>query len=72
MSFSPLQGFSGIDKEGGPFRDEEADRVLLDTLRSVGLECPIEELDTDINEPSFATAAVSALHRMIQSVDKHF
>ncbi|KAI9571393.1 hypothetical protein HD554DRAFT_183445 [Boletus coccyginus] len=67
----PLRGFSGIDKDGGPFWDVEADGALLDTLRSAGLECPIEELDTNINDPSFA-AAVSALHTMIQSVDQHF
>lgn len=68
----PLRGFSGIDKDGGPFWDVEADRALLDALRSAELKCPIEELDTDINDPSFSAAAVSALHRMIQSVDNHF
>ncbi|KAG8217662.1 hypothetical protein J3R82DRAFT_5815 [Butyriboletus roseoflavus] len=67
----PLRGFSGIGKDGGPFWDVEADMALLDTLRSAGLECPVEELDTDINDPSFSIAAVSALHRMIQSMDKH-
>jgi uncharacterized protein (UPF0261 family) len=30
----PLRGFSGIDREQGPFRDEEADGALLDVLRS--------------------------------------
>lgn len=68
----PLRGFSGVDKDGGPFWDVEADRALLNTLRSAGLECPIEELDTDINDPSFAAAAVLALHRMVQSIDKDF
>ncbi|KAF8136518.1 hypothetical protein EV363DRAFT_1428901 [Boletus edulis] len=68
----PLRGFSGIDKDGGPFWDVEADGALLDALRSAGLECPVKELDTDINGPSFAVAAVSSLHRLIQSVDQHF
>ncbi|KAF8447801.1 hypothetical protein L210DRAFT_3527212 [Boletus edulis BED1] len=68
----PLRGFSGIDKDGGPFWDVEADGALLDALRSAGLECPVKELDTDINDPSFAVAAVSSLHRLIQSVDQHF
>ena len=68
----PLRGFSGIDKDGGPFWDVEADKALLDTLRSAGLRCPVDELDTDINDPSFGAAAVSALHRMIQSVDQQF
>ena len=68
----PLRGFSGIDEDGGPFRDAEADEALLNALRSAGLECPIEELDTNINDPSFAAAAVSTLHRMIQYVDQSF
>lgn len=63
----PLRGFSGIDKDGGPFRDAEADEALLNALRSAGLRCPIEEVDIHINDQSFATVAVSALHKMIQS-----
>jgi len=68
--FIPLRGFSGIDVDGEPFRDVEADEALLDALRSAGLECPIQELDTDINDPSFAAATASALHSMIQSVNR--
>ncbi|KAG9318631.1 hypothetical protein JVU11DRAFT_724 [Chiua virens] len=66
----PLRGFSGIDEEDGPFRDVEADEALMNALRSAGLECPIEDVDAKINDPSFATAAVSALHRMIQSAEQ--
>lgn len=66
----PRRGFSAIDKDGGPFWDVEADSALLDGLRCAKLECPVEELDTHINDPSFAAAAASSLHRLIQSVDQ--
>lgn len=66
----PLRGFSGINVDGGPFWDAEADGALLDALRSAGLDCPIEELNTNINDPSFAAAAVASLHRLIQSIDQ--
>ncbi|KAG2061501.1 hypothetical protein BDR06DRAFT_264098 [Suillus hirtellus] len=62
----PLQGFSGIDKDEGPFRDAEADGALLDALKS-GLSCPVEELDVDINDPSFALRVVLALHELLQA-----
>ncbi|KAH7929674.1 hypothetical protein BV22DRAFT_1002319 [Leucogyrophana mollusca] len=62
----PLRGFSGIDKEGGPFYDAEADRALLDALRGGALQCRIHEVDANINDPSFAHAAVSALVEMLR------
>ncbi|KAF9227744.1 hypothetical protein BS17DRAFT_799953 [Gyrodon lividus] len=63
----PLRGFSGIDRDGGPFYDVDADEALLNALRSGGLRCPIEELDIDINNPAFAEASALTLHRMIHS-----
>ncbi|KAG1891464.1 hypothetical protein F4604DRAFT_417287 [Suillus subluteus] len=62
----PLQGFSGIDKDKGPFRDAEADGALLDALKS-GLPFPVEELDVDINDPSFALRVAQALHELLQA-----
>jgi len=62
----PLQGFSGIDKDKGPFRDAEADGALLDALKS-GLLCPVEELDMDINNPSFGLRVALALHELLQA-----
>ncbi|KAG0694327.1 hypothetical protein DFH29DRAFT_880776 [Suillus ampliporus] len=62
----PLRGLSGIDKDTGPFRDAEADGALLDTLRS-GLQCPVEELDVNINDPSFALMIAKALHELLQA-----
>ncbi|KAH0830714.1 hypothetical protein J3R83DRAFT_2192 [Lanmaoa asiatica] len=71
MSCSLSEVFRELIKMEDRFWDVDADRALLNTLRSAGLECPIEELDTDIDDPSLSAAAISALHRMIQSVDKH-
>lgn len=62
----PLRGFSGIDKDEEPFRDAEADGALLDALKS-GLSCPVEELDVDINDPSFALRAAQVLHELLQA-----
>jgi uncharacterized protein (UPF0261 family) len=61
----PLQGFSGIDKEQGPFRDAEADGALLAALS--GLKCSVEELDVHINDPSFALMIATALHGLLQA-----
>ncbi|KAH7889545.1 hypothetical protein F5I97DRAFT_546767 [Phlebopus sp. FC_14] len=61
----PLRGLSGIDKRGGPFYDVTADAALLDALRGGNLQCGIEEIDTDINDPSFAVAAAMALHKLV-------
>jgi uncharacterized protein (UPF0261 family) len=65
--FLPLRGVSAIDVEGGPFHDPEADARLFDAIRA-GLEgtaVPIVELDTDVNDPTFADAMVDALHAAI-------
>ncbi|KAG1743935.1 hypothetical protein EDD22DRAFT_829097 [Suillus occidentalis] len=62
----PLRGFSGIDKDEEPFRDAEADGALLDALKS-GLSCPVEEIDVDINDPSFALRAAQVLHELLQA-----
>ncbi|OAX39369.1 hypothetical protein K503DRAFT_769561 [Rhizopogon vinicolor AM-OR11-026] len=61
----PLRGFSGIDKERGPFRDAEADGALLEALKS-SLQCPAQELDVNINDPSFALMIATTLHDLLQ------
>ncbi len=57
-----------IDKEGGVFRDAEADRRLFDALQAT-LDPTIEviALDTDINDPAFAIAMVEKLDQLYQS-----
>jgi len=62
----PLRGFPGIDIEQGPFHDADADGALPGALRS-GLQCPVEELDMNINDPSFALTITTALHELIQA-----
>lgn len=59
----PLKGVSGIDVEGQAFYDAEADETLFNALRS-GIDRDVVELvemDCDINDPSFATAAAQKL-----------
>lgn len=66
--FIPLNGLSGIDVEGGPFRDEQADAELFDALRS-GLEgsgVKITELGQAINDPGFGRAMADALAALIE------
>lgn len=64
--FIPLKGVSAIATEGGVFYDPEADAALIDALR-LNLEPSVEvvEMDTDINDPEFATA-------MAKKLDEHY
>jgi uncharacterized protein (UPF0261 family) len=66
--FIPLRGVSMIDKEGGVFRDAEADRQLFDVLQAT-LDPTVEviALDTDINDPAFAIAMAEKLDQFYQS-----
>ncbi len=64
--FVPLRGVSMIDVEGQPFYDAEADGALFaglhDTLDS---SVEVHEVDTDINDPAFATAMAERLHELL-------
>jgi uncharacterized protein (UPF0261 family) len=61
--FVPLRGVSLIDVEGQVFHDPEADRALFDALReTIHPRVDVRELDTDINDPSFAQAMADTLH----------
>ncbi len=66
--FVPLRGVSAIDVAGGVFHDPDADRALFESLRA-GLrpEVHLVEMDTEINDPVFATAMADALHEMYQT-----
>lgn len=66
--FIPLRGVSMIATEGGVFYDPEADRALIDALKS-GLRSDIEvhELDMDINDARFAEAMADRLHEMVRA-----
>lgn len=60
--FIPRRGYSAIGVEGGVFHDPVADRALLSELRA-NLDSSIEtvEMDTHINDPSFARAMAGRL-----------
>ena len=66
--FVPLSGVSAIDVEGQPFHDPDADRALFEALREGldGADVEVHELDTDVNDPDFATAMADRLHALIQ------
>lgn len=64
--FLPLRGTSQVSAPGGPFFDPEADEALFDAVRaSVAPTVEVHEIDTDINDPRFATATAQRLHELI-------
>jgi uncharacterized protein (UPF0261 family) len=65
--FLPLGGVSGIDEEGGPFWDPDADAACFDAIRS-GLDgsgVEVVELDQNVNTPGFGQAMAE---RLLQSM----
>jgi uncharacterized protein (UPF0261 family) len=65
--FIPERGISAIATAGSVFHDPEADAALIDAVTSnlrEGFE--VHRIDTDINDPAFATAMASRLHDMIE------
>ena len=65
--FVPLRGLSGIDRDGGPFRDEEADAALFAALRAelAGSAVELVEVDAHLNDPGFGQRAAHRLHELI-------
>jgi uncharacterized protein (UPF0261 family) len=62
----PARGVSSYAKAGGPFHDPEADaRLIEEVRRHADPAVPVEILDTDINDPSFARRAAEALIEMM-------
>jgi uncharacterized protein (UPF0261 family) len=59
----PLRGISAIDAAGQPFYDPRADGALFDAIRA-RTKVKVIELDVHINDPEFASCAVSELLRM--------
>ncbi|MGH2617065.1 MAG: Tm-1-like ATP-binding domain-containing protein, partial [Thermomicrobiales bacterium] len=61
--FLPLKGVSLIAVEGQVFHDPEADAALFGAIREyIDDRVEVREMDTDINDPVFATAMADALH----------
>ncbi|MEU2968199.1 Tm-1-like ATP-binding domain-containing protein [Streptomyces ardesiacus] len=65
--FLPLRGVSGVDRDGGPFRDAEADAALFAALRGAlaGSAVEVVEDDAHINDPGFGRRAAHRLHELI-------
>ena len=67
----PLRGFSMLDalnenNEPELFWDESADRAFIDGLKSeLNPKIEVEELDANINDPSFSARSVDMLLNMI-------
>ncbi|WP_040211079.1 Tm-1-like ATP-binding domain-containing protein [Clostridium polynesiense] len=67
--YIPLKGVSMIDKEGEPFYGPEEDKALFDTLKEkVNTEkVEIVEMDSHINDRSFAEAAAQKLIDLMEN-----
>lgn len=64
--YIPLKGVSEIDLEGKPFYDPAALPAFVNALKSrLRKDIPIIEMQTDINDPAFASATVEALLRLV-------
>ncbi len=64
--FVPLRGVSLIATEGGAFYDPEADAALFDALRQeLDPKVDVHYVETDINDPAFATAMADQLHAYV-------
>ncbi|GAB3494272.1 Tm-1-like ATP-binding domain-containing protein [Flexivirga lutea] len=62
----PLRGLSGIDIEGGPFRDSAADTALFDAVRTAaGDAVEVVEIDQHLNDEGFGRDAARRLHALI-------
>lgn len=56
----PAKGVSDYDRDGGIFRNPEADRAWFDAVRhNLPPSIIARELDCHINDPEFADAAAS-------------
>ena len=67
--FIPTNGLSGIDVEGGPFYDPEADAALFDAVKTNldGSGVPIHEHECAVNDEGFGRAMAERLHELIRN-----
>src|SRR5699024_172251 len=67
----PLQGFSMLSVEGGPFRNQAADRALIDSFHAfVSSEVEVHVMDTDINHPAVADTMYEIIKTIpLRSID---
>ena len=69
--FVPSQGFSQLNRPGGPIYEPESDAGFQEGLAAGFKKSPsdragIKVVDMHINDPEFAETAVNELHRLIQ------
>lgn len=64
----PLRGFSGIDCEGGPFWNTDADTGLIKVLRMDLKESHVDitEIDCNINDDAAATLLAESLIKVLE------
>lgn len=67
--FIPSKGLSGIDVEGGPFHDLEADTALFDAVKQSleGSPVAVHEQGCAINDEGFGRAMAERLHELIRN-----
>jgi uncharacterized protein (UPF0261 family) len=64
----PTQGWSALSVEGTDLHEPETDAVFAPALRGhLRSDIEVRELDTHLNTPEFARAAVEALEEMMKS-----
>jgi uncharacterized protein (UPF0261 family) len=62
----PLQAISVISAPGQKFHDPAADTALFDNLKkNLRKDIPVLELDTTINDPTFADACARTLLKLM-------
>jgi uncharacterized protein (UPF0261 family) len=65
--YLPLRGLSAISAPGGPFWWPEADRALFKSIKeNLSREILVHEIDANINDAEFATAAARGLLAMLK------
>jgi uncharacterized protein (UPF0261 family) len=70
--FVPLRGLSLLSTEGQVLYDADGDEALFSTLRALVDPSKVEvhEIDTDLNDPTFARAMAERLHELISGVHR--
>lgn len=65
----PLRGVSGIDADGGPFRDAVADDALFTAVRDglAGTDVEVVDVDAHLNDPGVGRDAARRLHALISA-----
>ncbi|WFU80331.1 Tm-1-like ATP-binding domain-containing protein [Bradyrhizobium sp. CIAT3101] len=67
----PRKGVSDYDRDGGIFRNADADRAWLDAVKNhLGSKIAIRELDCHINDPELAEAAATWILKQLGQGDR--